>query len=135
MRITFEKTDIVQMLRQVLGYDITDDDVVITADPFEVQVSHVDVDRLAQKPPETPELSAELLRSLQQIPQIQTPEKDEDPEPVEEEILTMEDILARNSSLSTKNPLGNTTRPLGPDESEDPPPISEDELYGRRRRK
>lgn len=127
MRVTFEKDDIVKMLRQVLGYDIEDDDVVIQTDPFEVQVSKVDVEKLAQPPTEDPMLkgSQELLAAL--LSKQGEEEKPKDPVGEEEGVITMNDILSQNSQLSTKStrtpnvkPLG---RPLGLGETEEPPAI------------
>ncbi len=47
MRIILEKKDLLSLLGKALGYPLEDDDVEVTADPFEVRISSVRLGELA----------------------------------------------------------------------------------------
>ena len=117
MKVTLEKADLVNILSRALGYPIDESDVEVQADPFEVHIRQVDVSELA-KQTET----AETVEDPIETPETSTVER-------REPVLTMTDILAQNEAM------GGAPRPLGPQETEDPPPITEEELaVGRRYR-
>ena len=135
MRITLEKTDIIKMLSQTLGYEVKDGDVTVSADPFEVQINSVEVDTLAAQ--QATASQTDLVSVLEELGNRIVPEAEETPveEPdgkESEEVLTMEDILSHNQKLAQKTKLEEEDqplqRPLGPLESLDPPPIDEAEL-------
>lgn len=122
MKVTLEKSDLLRILSTALGYPIADEDVEVQADPFEVHIRKVNVDELAQQHTQaiTPE----------DIPDEEPPSK---VRPDENPVMTMAQILSKNEQLggtSAPASLGGpaVSRPLGPEESEEPPPISEAEL-------
>jgi len=129
MRITLERADLLRILSKSLGYEIDDDDLTVNPDPFEVSIKRVPVDEIARgaAPPDDSEdvqenVAEELLDDL--------PEEESSPEVAA--VMTMEQVLNASQMLRQDNsrtvgtpPL---TRPLGPEETEEPPPISEKEL-------
>ncbi len=119
MKVTLEKVDLVRILSTTLGYPIAEEDVEVQADPFEVHIRSVNVEEMAQQqtPPPPPE------------DDVPDPE-DVPTEPVNP-VMTMADILRQNETMA-----GGIAppRPLGPEESDDPPPISEAELMAAGRK-
>ena len=112
MKITLEKQDLLGILSKSLGYSIADEDVTVQADPFEVHIRSVNVNELAaQKEVETGPSPVSVYTGDQSAPQA-----------VRQQVLTMEEVLKQNELLN---------RPLGPGETDEPPPITEAELYGR----
>lgn len=117
MKITLEKPELIQLIGKSLGYVIAEEDVTITAEPFEVNISNV---------------------NLQGSPKPTIPEPVFD-EPVAqstaESVLTMADILTQNASrggpkvprvvVEDDVPL---SRPLGPQEYDEPPEVTQNEI-------
>ena len=125
MKITLEKQDLLGILSKALGYPIADDDVTVQADPFEVHIRSVNVGELAAQKEQEAENTgpAPVSTYTGQLPD-ETPVPVRTPAPPKSQVLTMEDVLNKNNEL--------LNRPLGPGETEEPPPITEEELYGRR---
>jgi hypothetical protein len=129
MKVTLEKADLLSILSTALGYPIADEDLEVQAEPFEVRIRRVNVEELAQQQQKTQNVDPDDL------PEADPPEADR---VVKNPVMTMAQILSKNERLSgTSAPasLGGpvASRPLGPEESEEPPPISEAELmaWGR----
>lgn len=131
MRVTLEREDLLAILGKALGYELHEDDVTITADPFEVHIKKVPVDELSQK--------AETPKPATTEPSIMSDQTsgeeflEENSDEVDA-VMTMEQVLAQSHSIAqdgsrtvgeTPGPL---TRPLGPAESEEPPPVTDEEL-------
>lgn len=116
MKVTLEKADLLRILSSALGYPIDEEDVEVRADPFEVHIRSVNVDELAQQQKSEPITPAD-------IPDIPE-EPSEKTQTTANTVMTMADILRRNETMGGAP----VSRPLGPEESEDPPPISEAEL-------
>ena len=119
MKITLERPELIQLIGKSLGYAISDEDISIQAEPFEVSIRNVDLSgrpKLKDNIPEEPEEPAEE----------QTPAA---------AVLTMNEILNQNSVRGGPKPPRNVvedsvplTRNLGPLESEDPPPVTQAEI-------
>ncbi len=114
MKITLEKPELIQLIGKSLGYVISEDDVEITAEPFEVSISNVNL----QSPPTPPPAEG--------IAEEKTPQNS---------VLTMGDILNRNSTMGGPKPPAIVveedvplTRNLGPLETEEPPPVTQAEI-------
>jgi len=126
MRVTLERKDLLAILSKALRYDIQDEDVTINADPFEVHIKQLPIDELK------PASIAPVVEEESQTAFMEVDSADEQ-SPEEAALLTMEQVLAQNNELSqdSSRTVGETpplNRPLGPEESEEPPPITEDEL-------
>jgi len=120
MKVTLERADLIRILSSALGYRIEDADVEVCAEPFEVHIQQVNVNELA-KQQTAPEPSEE------DAPVIETPSsKGDDPEST---VLTMTDILKQNEAMGGAA----APRPLGPQETDEPPPITEEEMTAARR--
>lgn len=115
MQLTFEKTDIIRIMEKVLKYNINDDDVTITAEPFTVCIRNVNLNAMATPPPQ-PEPTQEEEDTVSYT------DDDEDSEGVA--VLTMDEIMNKNTAMGGAG----ATRQLGMNESEEPPPITEEEM-------
>lgn len=129
MKITLEKTDLVNILAKVFGYALSDEDVTVQADPLEVHVRNVNVDKLARTEEEP---SGDFPINDDTEPEEV---EEEYPMPEEKSTLTLEELLNANALLANKKTTqpSSTERPLGPDESPDPPPITSIELDALKR--
>ena len=109
MKLTLERKDLLSLISKQLGLVLKDEDVIVQAEPFEVQIKQVP--------------TAEIVENTHSEPKVRRLAETEVRDPLSKKILTMADILERNAELGGP-------RPLGPDEFEDPPAISESELFG-----
>jgi len=133
MRITLERADLLKILSKALHYDIQDDDITLNADPFEVHIRQVPVDDLAKSAEPPPKTELGVYADNDDTP------GEEFLEDLPEEaaaVLTMDEVLRKNDTLrqDDNRTVGETpkeyplNRPLGPYETEEPPPVTEDEL-------
>lgn len=113
MKLTLERKDLLVLLGKQLGFALNDEDVTVQADPFEVQIKQVP--------------TAEIVESTRTESKVRKSPETNTQDPLAKKIMTMAEILDENDKLRG-------LRPLGPAESEDPPPISESELFGSSRR-
>lgn len=134
MKVTLEKEELIRILSSEFGYDINENDVTVSAEPFEVQIKNLPVDTLAKKAKKEAEL-AEVLKAVTAAGETTEVETPVVPEEEVSEVLTMEDLLAQNETLMSGGKPQNKPvssdfleRPLGPNEFEDPPPVTEAEL-------
>jgi len=116
MKITLERTELIHIISKSLGYDVEDTDVSINAEPFEVSIRNVC-----------------LTGSRKTSGDLSETERYEEKE--DEEPLTIEDLLRKNAAyggpqITPKGGEDSTpmTRPLGPMETEEPPPVTQDEI-------
>lgn len=120
MRITLERAELIQLIGKSLGYVIADEDIEIRGTPFEVSIRNVDLSGMTK-------------------PKKAAPEEPEDEEPEEKtaaaSILTMSEILNQNAERGGPKPPRIVVeddvplhRSLGPLESEEPPPVTQDEI-------
>lgn len=123
MRFTLEETDLIQLIGQALGYNLQPEDVTVNADPFEVRIRNVDLHALAEA---RPKATKEKSISPDDIPDEDETNQEEEEAAVS--ILTMGEILSQNTELKNKPQRGpSPKRPLGPLETEEPPPYTEAE--------
>ena len=123
MRLTLERPELIKIIGHILGYDLDADDVIVSAEPFEVKITNVNLNGMLRAK-EVSENPAPTQRSAQ------------------DSVLTMGDILNQNSSLGGPKPPANVveedvplSRNLGPLESEEPPPITQTEILATLRGK
>jgi hypothetical protein len=114
MKLTLERKDLLVLLGKQLGFVLNDEDVTVQADPFEVQIKQVPTAEIVE--------SARTESKVRKFPESETDTQDQ----LAKKIMTMAEVLEKNAALGGP-------RPLGPEEFEDPPTISESELYGTRR--
>ena len=136
MKLTLERAELVQLIGKALGYDLEDDDVVVNAEPFEVRIQNVNLAEMSKPavPPDPDPLGID--------DDFLTDTDDETGAYPDEEVreaasvMTMSDVLNLNSGLG--GPTAPTTvvedepeRPLGANESIDPPPFTDEEFSNR----
>lgn len=124
MKITLERPELIHILSRSLGYYIEDDDVTIQPDPFEISISNVSLTA-----------NSALTEPVNSVPLVEEKEEEEEEESPNE-TLTMEDLLSKNAAyggpkiaqtqVKDSTPL---TRRLGPLETENPPPITQEEIH------
>ncbi len=123
MKLTLEKDELVQLIGNALGYALTEEDVTVSADPFEVRIRSVDLTKLAAPRVRTaPSALAKVEEAQEEVVESAG-------------VLTMAEILDHNSELGgpvapsqvDEEDLPPLARPLGVLESEEPPPITDDE--------
>ncbi len=133
MRLTFERAELIQLIGNSLGYTLQDVDVDICAEPFEVRIKNVNLTGLAKKKDTTPSGVTPTEESVNTPLDEQTAESPE--AQAAAGVLTMAEILNQNSDLG--GPAAPTVvveedeelgRPLGPQESTTPPPVTDEEL-------
>ncbi len=120
MKITLEKPELIQLIGKSLGYVISEEDVTISAEPFEVSISNVNLQGIPKPQVAEPAREEEVVTSEQSVAAS---------------VLTMGDILNQNASAGGPKapafvveddvPLH---RPLGPYESEEPPEVTQQEI-------
>ena len=115
MRITLEKEDLLSILSKSLGYTLYDEDVTVQADPFEVHIRSVNVGEMAEQISKATAAPADPVTNQPATPSQQD---------TSNSVLTVEDVMDQNEEM--------LTHPLGPGETEEPPPITDVELYGRK---
>jgi len=136
MKLTLEKAELIQLIGKSLGYEIQDDDITVHADPFEVHIQNVDLAGMAasQEPVGDP-LDIDDIPPYHQDPNFDEEEEQGEDDP--ENVMTMSDVLNLNSGLGgpTAPPTvieDEPERPLGPNESTDPPPFTDEEMFAKR---
>jgi hypothetical protein len=122
MKITLERPELIHILSQSLGYGINDEDVSIQSDPFEVSIRNVQLTG-GTSTPKKPEEAIE-------------PESEPEQPAESDGTLSIEDLLRRNEAYGgpkidqkTVKETAPITRHLGPYETEDPPPITQEEIH------
>ena len=125
MKVILERSDLLKLLQERYGDDITNDRIEIRTDPLEIQVTGVSVDRALRDATRTQD-TAEVDNSA--------PEPQEEPAPPteEDEALSMSELMSANIRMTNKPRGGDSASPvprnLGANESYDPPPVSEAEI-------
>lgn len=119
MKLVLEVDDLVTLLGKALGYAIEPEDVDVSSEPFQVTISNVKQQSaptsVTPPPPakrEEYDIDGASLHETEDVPLSMS------------ELMTHSDLIQRTEQKKPRN------RPLGPGESEDPPPITERELRG-----
>jgi hypothetical protein len=120
MKLTLEKAELIQLIGNSLGYELNEEDVTVTAEPFEVRIQNVNLGEMAAaKPP--PDIDPGFAVDPMAV--------DEDPEEeTAAQVLTMADILNQNEIMGGAT----VERTNGPQEYDEPPPVTQEELTAAR---
>lgn len=124
MKLTLEKTDLLQLLSVALGYELKEDEVEVCADPFEVHLKTVRILDLARaRKPSPPEGQATMPLSAPR-PRVAAQQALDNG--------NLDDMLGQSAALASAGlpsmdidpdarGINDFARSLGSGESEDPP--------------
>lgn len=117
MRVTLEKSDLVKLLGKALGYpSLSEEDVDVQAEPFEVHIHNVRLNELSATPPPSASSSAGTKAAAPMVPVAtqQTPP-------------SVEELMARNAELAGAPMIREY---LAPGETYEPPDPDEERFLG-----
>lgn len=113
MRITLEKGDLVNLLGKALNYELTEEDVDVQPEPFEVHIHNIRLNDLAASAPASGSAPAKAGAPV-------VPESDD--YAADRPLASVEDLLEKNQAMIREN--------LAPGETYEPPDPDEESYLG-----